>query len=281
MVCRVVPLRTPATKWREDRPASPVTPIFRISELSQFKSSGDSRLKDLLAAYLDVLRGVTCVEDHATVLHDKVVVICGVVCRDEDTVLARQETQALRADYRTRASRDSGAFSGALAREGHCSSTTAPRFNNSFISSNEGLSTRVVHVLLVGGAENTNLAPFNRLARVIQKLGQLADHVVRHMRVDFPGKFDEASLLAPLTCQPGQVKRVNRDTVSTQPRSRIKRLESERFRFGGVNHFPDVNPHLVVQHFQFIHHRDVDSAVGVFQDLRRFGDFPCLRRGQF
>ena len=53
----------------------------------------------------------------------------------------------------------------------------------------------------------------------------------------------------------------------------IERLKTKGFRFGGIDHFPDVDPHFVVEHFQFVDHRNIHGAIGVFQDLRRLGNF--------
>ena len=61
--------------------------------------------------------------------------------------------------------------------------------------------------------------------------------------------------------------------MTAQSWSRIEGLKSKRFGLCGIHHFPHVDAHAIEQHFQFIHHRDVDSAIGVFQDLAGFGNF--------
>ena len=60
--------------------------------------------------------------------------------------------------------------------------------------------------------------------------------------------------------------------MTTESGAGIKRLKTEGLRFGGINHFPDINADLVVEHFQLVDHGNVDSTVGIFQDLRRFSD---------
>src|SRR5207249_10597203 len=98
-----------------------------------------------------------------------------------------------------------------------------------------------------------------------------ADDIFRHGGVDFSSEFDEARCLAVFACFPGQIKRVDGNTVAAQTWARIKRHESKRFRLGGVDDLPDVYAHRAVNDFQFIHQGDIDAAENVLEELAGFG----------
>ena len=52
----------------------------------------------------------------------------------------------------------------------------------------------------------------------------------------------------------------------------IEGLETERLGFGCRDHFPDIDPHPLVQHLELIHKRDVDGSIRVLKDLAGLGD---------
>ena len=96
---------------------------------------------------------------------------------------------------------------------------------------------------------------------------------MRHVRIDFAGQFDEPGLFAPFAGQPGQIERVDGNTVTAEAGAGIERLKTKRLRLGGIDHFPDIDSHLVVEHLQLVDEGDVDGSIGVFEDLAGFGDF--------
>jgi hypothetical protein len=56
--------------------------------------------------------------------------------------------------------------------------------------------------------------------------------------------------------------------MAAQAGAGIKGHETKRLGLGRVDHFPDINAHGGVNHFQFIDQGDVDAAENVF---RQFG----------
>ena len=58
--------------------------------------------------------------------------------------------------------------------------------------------------------------------------------------------------------------------MPAQTRPRIKRHEPEWFRFGGIDHFPDIYAHRRVNLFQFIREGDVHTAKYIFEQLSGF-----------
>ena len=124
------------------------------------------------------------------------------------------------------------------------------------------------------------LLPLTGLPLVVQRVGDPADDVGGHRRVDLAGQLDEPGVQAVLPGHPGQVERVDRDAVPAQPGPGIERLEAERLGLGRVDHFPDVDAHAVVEHLQLVDQGDVDGAVGVLQDLAGLGDLRRRRPGR-
>ena len=89
-------------------------------------------------------------------------------------------------------------------------------------------------------------------------------------RDHFAGQFDEAGVHAVLARLPGQVERVDRDAMAAETGARIERHEAERLGLGRLDHLPDIDPHLVVKHFQFVDQSNVDRSIRVFQNLAGF-----------
>src|SRR5579863_5352546 len=52
--------------------------------------------------------------------------------------------------------------------------------------------------------------------------------------------------------------------------ARIERMKPEGLGGSRCNHFPDIDSHSQAQQLQFIHQRDVNAAVNVFEELRHF-----------
>ena len=78
--------------------------------------------------------------------------------------------------------------------------------------------------------------------------------------------------------KPREIKGIDRDAVSAQSGTGIKRLEAERLGLGRVDHLPDVDSHAVVEHLQLVDQRDVHGPVGVLEDFARLGDFEAGNR---
>src|SRR5207253_5623198 len=122
-----------------------------------------------------------------------------------------------------------------------------------------GRLARVIDILLVGHAQQTDLAALERLAVLVQGVGDAPDDVRRHGGVDLAGQLDEARGHAVLARHPGQVKRVDGNAVAPQTGTGVERLEAERLGPGRVDHLPHVNTHAVEDQFQLIDQGDVDG----------------------
>ena len=59
--------------------------------------------------------------------------------------------------------------------------------------------------------------------------------------------------------------------MASQARPGIKRREAEGLGLGGLDDFPDVNPHTQAKQLQLVDQSDVHAPVNVFQKLGHFG----------
>ncbi len=144
-----------------------------------------------------------------------------------------------------------------------------------------GTFAGVIDIFFVGHAEDADAAVADGFADIIQKVGDSADDISGHERVDFAGQFDEAGAHAIASGEPAEVEGVDGDTVSTEAWSGVEGLEAEGFGFCGIDNFPDIDAHAVEQHFEFVDEGDVDGAIGVFEDLAGFGDFGVVNADDF
>ena len=78
----------------------------------------------------------------------------------------------------------------------------------------------VAHVRLEGHAEDPDLGALERLAAVVERLGDQTDDVARHREVDVAGELDEAVDEVELARPPGEVVRIDRDAVAADARAR-------------------------------------------------------------
>ena len=76
-----------------------------------------------------------------------------------------------------------------------------------------------------------------------------------------------------LTRLPGQVERVDWDTVPAQTWPRIVRGKSKGFGRSGIDHLEDIDTHTVRDHFHFIDQADIHGTMNVFQQLGHFCSF--------
>ncbi len=95
----------------------------------------------------------------------------------------------------------------------------------------------------------------------------------RHIAIDLPSEFDKAGRKTVFSCFPSEIERVDRDAVSTQAGSGVKRHEAERLGLGRVNDFPDIYPHFGIDHLELVDHRDIDGSENVLCQFDRLGNF--------
>ena len=120
---------------------------------------------------------------------------------------------------------------------------------------------------LVGDAQHENPASLQGASRGVDRLKEAVGHVVGHAPVDLPRKFDEPSVEVELARLPSEVVRIDRDAVSPHAGAGIEGHESERLGLGGIDHFPDVDPHGGEDPLEFVDEGDVDEAEDVLREL--------------
>ena len=74
----------------------------------------------------------------------------------------------------------------------------------------------VIDVRFVSHAEEENLGALDRLAVVIERVGNAGNHIVRHGGIDLAREFNETGVLLVFAGLPGQVKGINRNAVSAE-----------------------------------------------------------------
>src|SRR5262249_12386796 len=67
--------------------------------------------------------------------------------------------------------------------------------------------------------------------------------------------------------------RIDRNTVTSQSRTRIEWNEAEGFSCSRVDHLVDIHSEYVTHQCQFIYHPDVDAAECVFKELNHLRAF--------
>ena len=77
----------------------------------------------------------------------------------------------------------------------------------------------IADVGLEGDAEDPDLGALERLAAIVERLGDEVDDVARHREVDVAGELDEPVDEVELAGAPGQVVRIDRDAVATDARA--------------------------------------------------------------
>ena len=71
---------------------------------------------------------------------------------------------------------------------------------------------------------------------------------------------------------PREIEWINWDTVTAQARAGIKGHEAEWLGPGGIDHFPNVDPHRAVDQFQFVNQCDIHAPEYILQQLGRLCD---------
>src|SRR5439155_15546775 len=120
---------------------------------------------------------------------------------------------------------------------------------------------RIIDILLISNAENADTTLLKRLAHLIEGQGDPFDDILRHRDVDLAGQLDETRVQVIFSGNPGQIKWIDGYAVSAQSRPGIEGLETERFRLGRPDHFPDVDPHGIEDNFELVHESNVDGAI--------------------
>ena len=59
--------------------------------------------------------------------------------------------------------------------------------------------------------------------------------------------------------------------MPAEARSRIKGRKAKGLGFGGVDHFPYIDAHGVIDDFEFVHEGDVDGAENILGQLHGLG----------
>lgn len=85
------------------------------------------------------------------------------------------------------------------------------------------------------------------------------------------GEFDETERVAEGADLVGQIVGVDGDAVPADAGARGERVKAERFGFGGVDRFPQVDAEVVTKDRHFVDEGDVDVAVRVFEQFGHFG----------
>src|SRR5690242_3312158 len=93
----------------------------------------------------------------------------------------------------------------------------------------------------------------------------------RHPRVHFFRKSDEARVESMLSRFPRKIMRIERDAVSADARSGIKRHEPKGFCGRCTNHFPRVDTERVAEARHLVGHADVDGTKSVLEKFRCLG----------
>jgi hypothetical protein len=131
----------------------------------------------------------------------------------------------------------------------------------------------VLDIRLVGHADQQDLRTAQSHAgSAVQGFRRALQHIERHAAVDLAGKLDEACAHTKLARFPGQVERIDRDTVAAQAGTGIEWHVAKRLGLGRLDHLPDIDPHCVVDDLELVDQGDVHGAEDVFGNLHRFGD---------
>src|SRR6185369_895648 len=109
-------------------------------------------------------------------------------------------------------------------------------------------------------------------ALVVESIRNELDHMLGHPRIDFLRETDEARIETVLPRLPREIVRIERNAVTANPWTGIKRHEAERLGRRRANHFPCVDVERVTESRHLVCHADVYRSKRVFEELRRFGD---------
>ena len=125
----------------------------------------------------------------------------------------------------------------------------------------------VIDVGLVGNSHHQHTRSVETLSPLIERFADSVDNIVGHIRVDFACQLDEAGAEIHLTRLPSQVKRIDGDTVTPQPRPRPKSLKAERLGRRRLDDLPNINIQPVRDELELIDQRDVDRPIYVFKQF--------------
>src|SRR5579864_959464 len=130
---------------------------------------------------------------------------------------------------------------------------------------------QVVNILFICDAQDQDFRSVQSFAVAIQSRCRRRHHVVRHVQVDFARQFNEASVEVVLLSFPGKIERVDRNAVTAESRSGIKRMETERLRRRRRDYLPDIDAHPHAQHLEFVYQGNIHAAVDVLEQLGHLG----------
>jgi len=117
----------------------------------------------------------------------------------------------------------------------------------------------IADVLLISQANEQDLCPIHTLLIPVQDSHDSIDTILRHLSVDFTGQFNKTRIVVEHLQFPGQVERIDGNTVSTQTRTREKGHEAKGFGGGSLDDFPDRDSQFFAHDGNFVDQPDVHS----------------------
>ena len=124
-------------------------------------------------------------------------------------------------------------------------------------------------VFLEGEAQHDDVGALDVVAALDHLLDGLFGDVLAHAVVDATAGQDDLRVVAQHVGLVGEVVRIDADAVAAHQ----ARTEGQEVPLGArsFEHFDGVDADLVEDHREFVHQRDVEVALGVFDDLGGFG----------
>ena len=88
-------------------------------------------------------------------------------------------------------------------------------------------------------------------------------HIFRHGTVNVTGEFNKTCVMMIGARLPREILRIYGNAVAARAGPRIKRHKPERFRSGGINNLPHIQPHFIADECHFVDEPDVDTPEGI------------------
>src|SRR5262249_4181072 len=105
--------------------------------------------------------------------------------------------------------------------------------------------TRIADISLVGQPHDQNAGAVQTLLEPqVELFRDTADHITWHRRIYLAGQLNQSRGYLVFASFPGQIKWIDRNAMTSESGTRIKRHETERFCSRRLDDFPDINPHL-------------------------------------
>src|SRR5271166_101845 len=222
-----------------------------------------------LIAWLSETRGsIARINHQFRVPHDHLVIDVAVVSNYDDGV-TRANQFAREADRRQRVAQVPCSKMGHVRIMVADASEAAIELND---YAQGGRFAIILDVTLIGDSEQEDRRVLERFALKIESFGQPINHVFRHRAVNLPGQLDKPRGKAMLPSFPGEIEGVDRYAMTAQSGTRIERRKAEWLGGGSTDHFPYVETYSIEQQLKLIHHRDINAAIYVLEQLGRLGN---------